>query len=390
MEEKEPKEEWMLSNPEVETEDEELSEDENYMMDSVFLCGLLMTDKYAEFRERYKLEMIKDENDKPGLPVYSDWYDYTRYHPVYRHYVAESILEEDVSLDEMKTMGLLSAFPFFSFAELVMNPLCMMAVYEDENGVKQHPLEEKFIKERFCENHAKFGQFFDARVLEFADDPHLQEHDNLRSGLIKGMHVWFPLTGDFLGVLDKILAGERGVYNDLFDMRWYDVASLRKNLVFIADHRGGARALELLRMLQKEWPDIKRWKTGFKSMEAEDIAQFEDVLMHGYDSLIEEWAGQEELPSPTKQNPAAEPVHVVIDNVKDLIPAHQAFEEPVYPRKKDYAAVVEWLEKQKAKGTDFYVGAGYNRTEMCRTLTKIFGWDVSENSLRKAQNPPKK
>ena len=59
--------------------------------------------------------------------------------------------------------------------------------------------------------------------------------------------------------------------------------------------------------------------------------------------------------------------------------------ESVYPRKGKYADTVVWLAEQKKKGVDFYAAAGYNRTEMCRKLTKIFGWEVNENSMRKAQ-----
>ncbi len=59
--------------------------------------------------------------------------------------------------------------------------------------------------------------------------------------------------------------------------------------------------------------------------------------------------------------------------------------ESLYPRKGKYAETVEWLAEQKKKGVDFYVAAGYNRSKMCRHLSEIFGWEVNENSLRKAQ-----
>ena len=64
--------------------------------------------------------------------------------------------------------------------------------------------------------------------------------------------------------------------------------------------------------------------------------------------------------------------------------------ESLYPRKGKYAETVAWLEEQKKKGVDFYAAAGYNRTEMCRKLTNIFGWEVNENSLRKAQEEAEK
>ncbi len=62
---------------------------------------------------------------------------------------------------------------------------------------------------------------------------------------------------------------------------------------------------------------------------------------------------------------------------------------PIYPHKNKYVQVVQWLEKQKAQGIDHYAAASYNRSDMCRQLTKIFGWEVNENSLRKAQEEKK-
>ena len=57
----------------------------------------------------------------------------------------------------------------------------------------------------------------------------------------------------------------------------------------------------------------------------------------------------------------------------------------VYPRAGDYNAVVQWLEAKKQKGEDYYAGSNFNRSEMCRKLTKIFGWEVDESGIRKAQ-----
>ena len=58
----------------------------------------------------------------------------------------------------------------------------------------------------------------------------------------------------------------------------------------------------------------------------------------------------------------------------------------IYPRKNDYAGVLAWLERQKEKEhIDYYQASGQNRSKMCRKLSEIFGWEVSENSLRKAE-----
>lgn len=61
----------------------------------------------------------------------------------------------------------------------------------------------------------------------------------------------------------------------------------------------------------------------------------------------------------------------------------------MYPRAGKYQEVVEWLEKKKAKGEDLYAGCGYNRSELCRKLSKIFGWELDESGLRKAESAHK-
>lgn len=59
--------------------------------------------------------------------------------------------------------------------------------------------------------------------------------------------------------------------------------------------------------------------------------------------------------------------------------------ESMYPRKGKYQEVLEWLEKKKLKGEDLYAGCGNNRSALCRKLSKIFGWEVDESGLRKAE-----
>ena len=53
-----------------------------------------------------------------------------------------------------------------------------------------------------------------------------------------------------------------------------------------------------------------------------------------------------------------------------------------YPKEKDYEEVIKWLAYQKTRGNDYYAMNGNNRTQMCKELTKLFGWDVDQNSLQ--------
>ena len=73
-----------------------------------------------------------------------------------------------------------------------------------------------------------------------------------------------------------------------------------------------------------------------------------------------------------------------------IVHGKQDEEYSIYPRKGDYAGVLAWLERQKRKEhIDYYQACGQNRSKMCRKLSEIFGWEVSENSLRKAEENQK-
>jgi len=67
-------------------------------------------------------------------------------------------------------------------------------------------------------------------------------------------------------------------------------------------------------------------------------------------------------------------------------PSEAPKKEDNYPPKGNYVRLVAWLKQEKEAGRDYFAEADYNRSEMCRRLSKIVGWVVDENSLRKAQN----
>lgn len=60
-------------------------------------------------------------------------------------------------------------------------------------------------------------------------------------------------------------------------------------------------------------------------------------------------------------------------------------EKSAIPPKNDYVALVRYIQKQAQQGIDWYVRAKENRSEMARQLTKVVGWVVDENALRKAE-----
>lgn len=56
------------------------------------------------------------------------------------------------------------------------------------------------------------------------------------------------------------------------------------------------------------------------------------------------------------------------------------------PQKGKYDQLVKWLEQEKQNGKDYYAEANFNRSQLCRNLLKIIGWEPNQDSLRKALN----
>ena len=59
--------------------------------------------------------------------------------------------------------------------------------------------------------------------------------------------------------------------------------------------------------------------------------------------------------------------------------------ETELPPKNNSVALWRYVEKESQRGIDWRVKAGGNRSEMARRLTKVVGWIVDENALRRAE-----
>jgi hypothetical protein len=138
--------------------------------------------------------------------------------------------------------------------------------------------------------------------------------------------------------------------------------NLRQNIDYIAEERGPAKAIELVERFREDWQDIITLKL-FNMSDAEDyeVQRLHKAMFEEMDRKLRIWKRKVE-----------EENH---DKVPDISEA---------PKTRDYKLLVKWLEQEKKNGHDYYKEADNNRSEMCRKLTELLGWEVNENSLRKA------
>lgn len=220
-----------------------------------------------------------------------------------RHLYAERLLQRDYREVDWSNECPLPAL-ISEFAKIWMHPLVWQDAFKYKDLVIDGRVAtEEYDDERLYEISEIVNYIYEQDILAYSDEPVDFEEDLPEIGFPKGMHDWSPLTWDVKSNLDEILAGNAHDENEA-DGKYYDFVRYRYNLNIIAKHRGGKRAAELLRMLQCEWPKIKLWKTGFEGMDEKDILEFERMLFHGFDDLLEEWDAETPQEATSNTKPA--------------------------------------------------------------------------------------
>lgn len=248
------------------------------------------SDEYKEFREDFDVSFVVDENGKESVSYIYAW-DLPENSPfLYRHIVAEQLFRTDYRLVNWEYMSAFSEATFYELMDLMLNPL----VWQDKRLYYDSLIEGRIAKEEFDRSrlHRVWEIMYYIReegILNFADNPYVFDEDLIGANYIKGMHDWGVITTDYGEIMMNIYQGARFTYSDLSKNKHYDIKQLRTSILKISEKRGGKRAEEILSMLQEEWPKIKRWKTHFENMTEDDICQFEDILMNGFETELEEW-----------------------------------------------------------------------------------------------------
>ena len=255
------------------------------------------SDEYKEFREDFDVSFVVDENGEESVSYIYAW-DLPETSPfLYRHIVAEQLFRTDYRHVNWEYMSAFSEDTFYGLMDLMLNPL----VWQDKRLYYDSLIEGRIAKEEFDRSrlHRVWEIMYYIReegILNFADNPYVFDEDLIGANYIKGMHNWGVITTDYERIMMNIYQGARFTYSDLSKNKYYDIKQLRTSILKIAEKRGGKRAAEILNTLQKEWPKIKRWKTHFECMTNDDISQFEDILMNGFETELEEWEAGNDAP----------------------------------------------------------------------------------------------
>lgn len=102
----------------------------------------------------------------------------------------------------------------------------------------------------------------------------------------ENMVIWTYITANYAALPSDELPEEERDYSRAY----FDPYNLRWNMDFIAKHRGGKRAAQIVRLLRDDWFEIKAQKMfGMNLISNEQIEQFEFALFAGMDRSLRIW-----------------------------------------------------------------------------------------------------
>lgn len=267
----------------------ESNKDKRLTLDEMY--DIFMSDAYKEFRASTHLTVNIDNDGQRFVGYIVGWHDDDVAPLLYQHIAAEQLLQHpNFQEEDLRSLSLGNSFAVIKLLDLCMNPLVWVDAGKFHDIVVDGRVaEEDYDATRYLEKHDLFRYINEQEILRFADELPYSTEDSVELGYVKGMHYWTEITLDDSEHYRQVLNGAQADFNKWEKSKSYDLGTLRENLSLIAKRRGGERASMILRMLQKEWPKIKLWKTHLDTMTEEDIRQFENGLFHAFDDLLDEW-----------------------------------------------------------------------------------------------------
>ena len=259
------------------------------------MYDILMRDEYKEFREENDVKIVTLEDGTRRLSRIINGYIADHLPLLYRHIEAEEILIRDFD-DEAWNEVNYRSYGYYKLYELWKRPLVWVDPLEEGDSVIDGRIAREGDYRRFFEWELGYiiDYLRDKGLTVFADNPPIYTAYKRESLDFGGIHSWSTITRDYSAIDKKIDNGGCFSLKDYKLVKEYDAKCLRENLVIISRLKEAKRSAELLRMLQAEWPTLKRWNIDMSDMSKEEIEEFEEQLFHGFDDLLEEWEEDKE------------------------------------------------------------------------------------------------
>lgn len=260
-------------------------------LDELFTTFMLDIPDLIKFREFYGISYETLSDGRLEVTDVLDRRHVEGYPLVYRHLIAEQLLQKDYRSIHWKVTTSADFCSILRFFELLMHPLCWVSPpLSTEYVYPSHIAKESYDASRFVTVCKILRYLDDGCVLRFADNPRKYSGITYWRSNDDEVHDWSILTDNRDSLIYDVLYNRESITEEkIRSIRPYDIASLRWRIKFIAKHRNRSRAIELLTMLQNEWELIKALRLGMEDMTRDEVNIFEEGLFHSFDDLLNKW-----------------------------------------------------------------------------------------------------
>ena len=291
------------------------------------------------------------------------------------HYLIELLMDEPDKVDWARVTHGYEKYKIEYLEHVYKNPLVWVDKIPDELQKKIVIIgkiaQEKSSYERDCcmpyDNF--FSNMFYDRVLWFAD--------NMPTGQDYG--DFDKYHGDF--ILWNYLTEER----DLFGLHEdegpivFNVDVFLRSINYIAEHRGGAKAAELVRKFREDWPAIVAQKLFLTTyMSEQQIEDFRQCLFEGMDRNLRKWEAENDKPQ--------EPCNLFTKKAKKEGKEEkikEALKTTMSGRKDKARALVDEVRAWQKEG---YIDSNFNAKVMYDGLNGLMPLPFQYGNFRKYYN----
>ena len=224
-----------------------------------------------DWLEGYSTDLQKDEQN---ALYYTDYVFAYSANTLYDHLMAEQLWEVREQVDWKRVTRFYDSEQIARIYHLLSSPLLWADPLPFERncvivGRVAQEVNPEWTDQALMDWHQ---QMFEENLLWFADtlpvadDVHMYRYHRLP----KDMLLW-----------DRILTG----WNNNMS-----VSAFRNNINFIAEQRGGVKAVELIKRLRDDWKDIQILRLfGFEGMKPQEVEEFRLALFEGMDRNVRIW-----------------------------------------------------------------------------------------------------
>lgn len=235
---------------------------------------------------------FKDE--KTGLTYCDKWYYTARLTTLHKHLLVEEYMAAD--FDDVDWEFVTNRYDLMALAELVIiyqHPLCWEVCFSEPFNIV---CEGRFAKPVSCyeefdsriyDSWKWFTKIIQKAVLYFVDKQPIYINDDLSNGIKSGMHPWRYLMlrmEDLENYINFEYDNFRSFNNGLL---YFDPDALLKNIRYIKEQRGAAKAAEIVKLFQSEWEDIELLDTyHYSKYPSQQITKFKRLLFKGFNKEL--------------------------------------------------------------------------------------------------------